>query len=102
MPEPLRVEPGAGDYAAQLCDAAAAELAGYAAQLDEERCGDHRWLGDCEEGRGWHRLLRAQTTSLHSLLARHAENLSGFAARLRTVDAAYREADRDGAGRYSP
>ncbi len=98
MPEPLHLEPGVGDHAAALCDATAAELTGLAARLDEDRCGDHGWLGDCEEGRGWHRLLRAQTTALHSLLARHAENLSVFAARLRTIDADYREAD----DRYFP
>ena len=40
MPEPLHLEPGAGDHAAALCDAAA-ELTGLAARLDEDRCGDH-------------------------------------------------------------
>ena len=94
MPDPLHVEPEAGDRAATLCDAAATELAGLAAELDDSRCGDNLWLGDCAEGRGWHRLLRAQSASVRLLLETHAEHLSAFAARFRSVDAAYRDADQ--------
>jgi hypothetical protein len=101
MPDPLYIEPGAGDRAAALCDAAAAELAGCATELDAARSGEPSWLGDCEEGRGWHRLLGKQSTSLRGLLERHAQNLSGFAVRLRTVDATYHDADGGAAGRYS-
>ena len=100
MSEPLHIEPGAGDHAAALCDAAAEELTGYAAELDVSRCGDHLWLGDCEEGSGWHRLLRSQTAALRSLLESHAGNLSAIAARFRVVDAAYRDVDSGGADRY--
>ena len=100
MSEPLQIEPGAGDRAAALCDDAAAELTGCAAELDDSRCGDNLWLGDCEEGRGWHRLLRSQTAALRWLLQSHAENLSAIAARVRAVDAAYRDADDGGADRY--
>jgi hypothetical protein len=101
MPDPLYIEPGAGDRAAALCDAAAAELADCASDLDIDRCGEQSWLGDCEEGRGWHRLLGEQTISLRGLLERHALNLSVYAVRLRTVDAAYHDADGGAAGRYS-
>ena len=100
MSEPLHIEPGAGDHAAALCDAAAAELTGYAAELDDSRCGNNLWLGDCAEGRSWHRLLRSQTASLRWLLETHAENLSAIGVRFRAVDAAYREADNGGADRY--
>ena len=62
-----------------MCPSAAAELAGLARQLDTDDCGaDSRWLGDCEEGRGWHRLLREQTASLRGLLERHADQLTPF------------------------
>jgi hypothetical protein len=102
MPDPLYVGPGAGHRAAALCEAAAGELAVCATELETESSGERTWLGDCEEGRGWHRLLEEQTASLHRLLEQHAQNLSGFAARLRGADAAYHDADRGGAHRYSP
>ncbi len=99
MPESLHRDPFAGDDAARLLDGAADELATLAGQLHQDDCGNG-WLGDCREGRDWHRLLSAQTTSLRSLLAHHAENLSTFAARLRAADAAYRDTERDAADRY--
>jgi hypothetical protein len=102
MPDPLYVEPGAGHRAAALCEAAAGELAACAAELDTESSGERSWLGDCAEGRGWHRLVEEQTASLRRLLEQHAQNLSAFAARLRGVDATYHDADRGGADRYSP
>jgi hypothetical protein len=99
MSEPLRLEPGAGAHAAALCATAAAELASLAAQVSPDRCGaDNGWLGDCAEGRGWHRLLLEQTVSLRWLLERHAEHLTVFAARFRAVDVAYRDADQ----RFAP
>jgi hypothetical protein len=101
MSEPFHLAPAAGEVAAGLCDAAAAELSGHAAELADARCGaDNSWLGDCEEGRGWHRLLREQTASLQWLIERHAHNLSAFASRFRAVDGAYRDADSGGADRY--
>lgn len=99
MPESLHRDPSAGEVAARLCDGAADELATLAGQLRQDD-GGTGWLGDCREGRDWHRLLSVQTTSLRSLLARHTENLSTFAARLRAVDAAYRDTERDAADRY--
>jgi hypothetical protein len=101
MSEPLRLEPGVGERAAALCDSASAELASLAAQLGQGRCGeDNRWLGDCEEGRGWHRLLLQQSASLRRVLDGHAEQLTVFAGRFRAAEAAYRDADLGVADRY--
>lgn len=103
MPESLYLDPDAGRRAAGLCEAAAAELGWLARDLAQDRCGtDSAWLGDCEEGRGWHRLLRDHATgarSLQWLLDRHAENLSGFAAKFRGVDGVYADADGGAADR---
>jgi hypothetical protein len=78
MSEPLYLAPAAGEHAATLCEAAA-ELAGHAAELAADPCGgDNVWLSDCEERRGWQRLLGVQATSLRRLIEQHAENLSAL------------------------
>jgi hypothetical protein len=94
MSEPLRVEPDAGEGGARICEAAADELARCVSELDLNQCDDHAWLGDCAEGRGWQLLLHDQSAALRSLLERQAEHLSVFAARMRTADEDYRDADR--------
>jgi hypothetical protein len=74
MSDPVHVEPRAGHQAAALCDEAASELAELAAEV-----------GD---------------VPLSELLGWHVENLTEFAARFRSVDAAYGEADRGCCERY--
>ena len=76
MPDPLHVEAGAGRHAAVLCADAADKLGDLAVELGDE--------------------------SLRGLVERHIENLHEFADRFRAADAAYGEADRGGADRYSP
>ncbi len=76
MPDPLHVEAGAAQHAAVLCADAADELGELAVELGDE--------------------------PLRGLLAQHIENLHEFADRFHAADAAYDEADRGGADRYSP
>ncbi|HET9117535.1 MAG TPA: hypothetical protein VFN75_05580 [Pseudonocardiaceae bacterium] len=54
------------------------------------------WLGDCEEGRGWARLLQekaAGANSLRWLLDRHAANLATLADQFRRTTTLYGDAD---------
>ncbi|MFZ0833530.1 MAG: hypothetical protein WAM92_10675 [Mycobacterium sp.] len=89
--------PDGGHDAAALCERAAASLASQARNV--ERLADglaDGWLGDCEEGRGWARLLREKAVganSLRWLLDRHAGNLTTLADQFRRTTTPYGEAD---------
>lgn len=101
MPEPLYLDTNVGERAADLCAAAAIEIAGQARELTDDRCGTEAgWPGDCEEGRGWHRVLIDGKRSLHWLLERHAQDLHGFAERLRAADEVFGDAESQSADRY--
>lgn len=92
--------PGAGSDVAALCDKAAAEMAAHGRAVAALAGGVHDgWLGDCEEGRGWARLLEekaAGANSLRWLLERHAANLTAIADQFRSTTGPYAEADRWG------
>ncbi len=89
--------PDGGHDASALCERSAASLASQA--RDVERLADglaDGWLGDCEEGRGWARLLREKAVganSLRWLLDRHAANLTTLADQFRRTTSPYGDAD---------
>jgi hypothetical protein len=89
--------PDGGHDAAALCEQAAAHLAAQArtatAFVDALYDG---WLGDCEEGRGWARLLEEKAVganSLRWLLDRHAANLMTIADQFRRSTRPYADTD---------
>ena len=89
--------PNAGHDVAALCESAAAQLTAHTQAVAELAAGVHDgWLGDCEEGRGWARLLQEKavgTNSLRWLLQRHAANLTDLAGQFRFTTRPYGEAD---------
>lgn len=94
----VHLTPDGGRAAAALCENAAIALStqvpGVVALADGLDSG---WLGLCEEGRGWARLLRDRAigaTSLRWLLERHAADLHLMASRLRGTTLTYSSADR--------
>jgi hypothetical protein len=89
--------PEGGDDGAALCEHAAAELKALALAVAKFADGVHDgWLGDCEEGRGWARLLLAKSVganSLRWLLEQHAANLTAIARQFRCTTSPYAAAD---------
>jgi hypothetical protein len=98
--------PGGGGDAAALCERAAAELQAHARAVTILADGVHDgWLGDCEEGRGWARVLQAKSVGENSvrwLLERHAENLMGLAGHFRSTTTPYTTTDDDVIGHQWP
>jgi len=91
--------PDGGTDAAALCERAAASLASQARTVERlaEGLADG-WLGDCEEGRGWARLLQEKAVganSLRWLIHRHAANLVAIADQFRSTTTPYSAADSD-------
>jgi hypothetical protein len=89
--------PGAGVDAAALCEQAADHLEAQALTVVRfaDGVGDG-WLGACEEGRGWARLLNEKAVgdnSLRWLLQRHAANLRAIASQFRSTTTPYSDAD---------
>lgn len=91
--------PEGGHDVAALCEQAAARLAAQAATTSAFVEGLHDgWLGDCEEGRGWARLLEDKAVganSLRWLLDRHTANLMAIAAQFRSTTRPYTDTDGD-------
>jgi hypothetical protein len=89
--------PDGGADAAALCERAAVSLASQSRTAKRFADGLHDgWLGDCEEGRGWARLLQEKAVganSLRWLLDRHAANLTTIADQFRTTTTPYGEVD---------
>jgi hypothetical protein len=98
--------PDGGHDAAALCEQAAAQLTEQAHTATRFADGlDGGWLGDCEEGRGWARLLQEKAVganSLRWLLQRHAANLIDIADRFRRTTRPYGDADSIVIGRQWP
>ena len=90
--------PEAGTEVATLCERAAADLSARQPAVSALADDVHRgWLGDCEEGRGWARLLQDKATgsnSLRWLVEQHVANLMTIAERYRQTIGGYAEADR--------
>lgn len=89
--------PHGGHDAAALCEEAAAQLAGQAQDAGSFAYRLHDgWLGDCEEGRGWARLLEDKAVganSLRWLIQQHVENLRTIADQFRCTTRSYGDAD---------
>ncbi|MGE5697586.1 MAG: hypothetical protein ACM4D3_20835 [Candidatus Sericytochromatia bacterium] len=89
--------PDGAAAAATLCERAVASFVSQARMI--ERLADglfDGWLGDCEEGRGWARLLQEKAVganSLRWLLEQHAANLTTLAGQFRGTTTPYAEAD---------
>ena len=98
--------PTGGIDAAALCERAAAHLAAQSRALARFADGLHDgWLGDCEEGRGWARLLQDKTTGANSLgwlHDRHAANLMTICDQFRSTTRPYGDADNEVMGRRWP
>jgi hypothetical protein len=97
------LSPEAGDDEAAMCEHAATELSSHARAVARLADGvQDGWLGDCEEGRGWARLLVEKSVganSLRWLLERHAANLTAIANQFRCSTSAYGATDDDVMGR---
>jgi hypothetical protein len=97
------LSPGGGDDAAALCEQAAADLMENARRTARFADGLHDgWLGDCEEGRGWARLLQDKAlgaNSLRWLFERHAANVMDIADRFRRTTRPYGDVDNTMMGR---
>jgi hypothetical protein len=95
--------PDGGQDAAAMCEQAADRLSALALAAAAFADGVHDgWLGDCEEGRGWARLLLDKAVganSLRWLLERHAANLVGIANHFRCTTRPYGQADSNAIGR---
>jgi hypothetical protein len=93
----VKLVPDVGVDAAALCERAAAQLDGQAAAVARFVDGvGNGWLGDCEEGRGWARLLSEKAVgenSLRWLLERHAANLRVIAGQFRSTTTPYTDVD---------
>jgi hypothetical protein len=93
----LKLAPDVGVDAAVLCERAAAQLEAQAAKVARFVDGvGNRWLGDCEEGRGWARLLSEKAVgenSLRWLLERHAVYLRVIAGQFRSTTTPYADVD---------
>jgi len=90
------VAPEAGFQVAALCERAAAVLGARLPAVASLADGG-AWLGDCEEGRGWTRLLYDRAmgpNSLHRLFEQHIANLTDMAERYRQSVAGYVAVDR--------
>ncbi|HEY7052130.1 MAG TPA: hypothetical protein VH496_08340 [Mycobacterium sp.] len=98
--------PEGGHDVAELCVRTAARLTEHTATVVALADGLYDgWLGDCEEGRGWARLLQeksAGANSLRWLLARHVTNLNEIAAQFRSTTQVYGETDNNVLGRQWP
>jgi len=94
--------PRGGDDTATLCERAAAQLTAQARTTTRFTDGlSTGWLGDCEEGRGWARLLQEKAVganSLRWLLERHAANLVSIADQFRGTTRPYADADDNAIG----
>jgi len=94
--------PDGGHDAAALCERAAAQLTAQAQAAGRFADGlTAGWLGDCEEGRGWARLLQEKSVganSLRWLLERHAANLTSIADQFRRTTIPYAAADGNALG----
>jgi hypothetical protein len=105
MPD-VYLTPDGGHDAAALCEQAAAHLTEQAHATTTFTDGLHDgWLGDCEEGRGWARLLQGKAVganSLRWLLERHAANLIDIADRFRRTTRPYGDVDNAVMGRRWP
>jgi hypothetical protein len=89
--------PDGGTDAAALCERAAAYLAAQTRTAELFADGLHDgWLGDCEEGRGWARLLQEKAVGVNSLrwlLDRHVSNLTTIASQFRSTTTPYGDVD---------
>lgn len=92
------VTPEAGAEVAAVCERAAADLSARLRAVSALADGvDSSWLGDCEEGRGWARLLNDKASganSLRRLIEQHIANLVTIAGRYRHTVSGYADADR--------
>ncbi|MUM18758.1 hypothetical protein FZI91_13550 [Mycobacterium sp. CBMA271] len=99
----LRLADGACEKLAARCELLRSELAGAVARLDMFAPVNHAIFGDCEEGRGWNRVLHdiawAPTGSLTATLEEHGCLLTEFADTFRRIGDAYLDTDRGSADR---
>ncbi|MBA0048304.1 hypothetical protein [Mycobacterium sp. NPDC050853] len=99
----LRLADGACEELATRCELLRCTFAGAIARLDAFVPVNHAIFGDCEEGRGWGRVVRdtvsAPTGSLAATLEQHRSLLTEFAETFRRIEDAYLDIDRTSADR---
>jgi hypothetical protein len=99
----LRLADGTCEALATRCELLRSSFAGVIARLDTFAPVSHAIFGDCEEGRGWgrvvHDTVRAPTGSLAAILEQHRTALTEFAETFRRIGDAYLETDRCSAQR---
>ncbi|TDZ81936.1 hypothetical protein [Mycobacteroides salmoniphilum] len=99
----LRLADGACEALATRCERLRSSFAGMITRLDTFVPVSHAIFGDCEEGRGWgrvvHDTVQAPTGSLAAVLEQHRTALTEFAATFRRIGDAYLETDRSSADR---
>lgn len=93
----LRLADGACEELATRCELLRSTFAGVIARLDTFVPANHVIFGDCEEGRGWGRVVhdaaQAPTGSLAAVLEQHRCVLTEFAETFRRIGDAYAEVD---------
>lgn len=93
----LRLADGACEELAARCELLRSAFAGTIARLDTFAPVSHAMFGDCEEGRGWgrvvHDTVRGPTGSLVAILEQHRSALTEFAETFRRIGAAYLDID---------
>lgn len=99
----LRLADGACEELATRCELLRDALADTITRLDRFVPVSHAIFGDCEEGRGWGRVLHgtvsAPTGSLAAALEQHRTLLTEFAETFRRIGDAYLDADGKSADR---
>ncbi|MGH3725796.1 MAG: hypothetical protein ACRDUS_16925 [Mycobacterium sp.] len=97
----LRLADGACAELAARCERLRDALAGPIAHLDGFAPVNHAIFGDCEEGRGWGRVVHdtvsAPTGSLTATLEEHRSLLTEFAETFRRISDAYVDTDANSA-----
>lgn len=98
----LRLADGACEELAVCCELLRSAFAAVIARLDTFAPANHAIFGDCEEGRGWwrvvHDAVRAPTGSLTAILEQHRSVLTEFAETFRRIGDTYAQVDAGSAG----
>ncbi|ALR11622.1 hypothetical protein BST43_19175 [Mycobacteroides saopaulense] len=99
----LRLADGACEELATRCELLRSAFASVIARLETFAPVNHAIFGDCEEGRGWGRVLHdaalASSGSLGAVLEQHRSVLTEFAESYRRIGDAYLDVDRSSADR---
>lgn len=93
----LRLADGTCEELATRCELLRSAFAGMIAHLGTFAPVNHAIFGDCEEGRGWRRVVHdavhAPSGSLVAVLEQHRSVLTEFAETFRRIGDAYVDAD---------